>query len=78
MAGVGLLKARRPFSAGESRRLEQALRNGEPVACPRCGADLAASEVRKPPEVAYVRTRTLLVCPGCGASGAVEARVADG
>jgi hypothetical protein len=72
LAKVVRLKERRAFTAAEARALARALRAGEAASCPRCGAVLAASEVRKPPDVAYVRTRTLLICTDCGASGAVD------
>jgi hypothetical protein len=60
------------YSAAERRTLAEAARRGEPLACPNCGHALASHEVRPRRDVAYVRRRLLLVCPGCKRAAAVD------
>lgn len=52
--------------------LAEAARRGEPLACPACGHALASHEVRPRRDVAYVRRRLLLVCPGCKRAATVD------
>ncbi|HEX7089200.1 MAG TPA: hypothetical protein VF192_03635 [Longimicrobiales bacterium] len=60
------------YSAAERRALAEAARRGEPLSCPACGQALASHEVRPRQDVAYVRRRLLLVCPGCKRTAAVD------
>ncbi|HUG02440.1 MAG TPA: hypothetical protein VML95_11285 [Longimicrobiales bacterium] len=70
---MGRELAEEGFRPDETRALEAALSRGEVPTCPRCAGALAISRVGTPPEVAYVRRRTLLVCPACRISAAVDA-----
>lgn len=62
------------FSAAERRALERAVRAGDPLLCPACGAGLSRREVPAATQVAYVRHRVWLLCPSCKRTGAVDAR----
>jgi len=63
---------KRRFDAPDRKRIEDALRAGDPPHCPVCDEPLARNPVTPPDEVAYVRRRILLVCPGCGCSAAFD------
>ncbi|MEN8374905.1 MAG: hypothetical protein ABFS34_05595 [Gemmatimonadota bacterium] len=62
------------FTAAERAALAKTLHAGDVPACPRCGDKVALSRVQRPPEVAYVRSRVLAVCPSCKLSAAVDVR----
>jgi transcription elongation factor Elf1 len=62
----------RSFSQEEQRALEETERLGEPFLCPRCGIELDARSVPRPPAVAYVRHRLLLTCSRCGSHAAID------
>jgi hypothetical protein len=60
------------FDAAQRRALVDAAREGRVPPCPACGGRLDAHEVPRPPGVAYVRHRRLLVCRDCGRGAAVD------
>jgi uncharacterized protein with PIN domain len=62
------------YDAAARRALEKALRTGSPLVCPACGAALASHPVEPPAAVAYVRHRTLVICPRCHRSGSLDAK----
>ncbi len=61
------------YSPAQRRALAEALRTGERLLCPACGAALARHEVAPKRELPYVRRRVLLICPACKRSAAVDA-----
>ncbi|HSJ06710.1 MAG TPA: hypothetical protein VK936_08410 [Longimicrobiales bacterium] len=62
------------YDAEQRRELERALREGVALACPACGAELSRQPVQRSPEVAYVRRRVWVVCPGCRRSASLDNR----
>jgi hypothetical protein len=62
------------FDAGQRRTLEESIRSGTLPACPACGARLDARAVDPPVQVAYVRRRLWLVCPGCKRTASLDVR----
>ncbi|MFW6079948.1 MAG: hypothetical protein ACODAE_10020 [Gemmatimonadota bacterium] len=62
------------YDADDRVRLAEALRRGEAPSCPACGTPLARRAVDPRREVAYVRRRIWLICPGCKRSAAVDVR----
>jgi uncharacterized protein with PIN domain len=62
------------YDAVQRRALERALRKGGPLACPVCGAELSRQPVQRSPEVAYVRRRVWVVCPGCRRSASLDVK----
>jgi len=45
--------------------------------CPRCGGGLDRRDIPPRPDVAYVRTRLLIVCNGCGRSVVLDRHRGD-
>lgn len=62
-----------PYTADERRRLAEALREGQALRCP-CGGTLHREVLEARKDVAYVRRRTLLVCPQCRRSATFDVR----
>lgn len=62
------------YGAEERKRLVAALRAGEPLACPSCGAALTAQPVGPRRDVSYVRNRVWLMCPACKRSASFDVR----
>lgn len=62
------------YTRDEEEGLIRALRAGRPAVCPRCDLHLVRRDVPPRPEVAYVRHRLWLSCPGCGRSFVVDRR----
>jgi uncharacterized protein with PIN domain len=62
----------RGWTAAQRKALATALATGAETRCPECGATLACTPVPPPPEVAYVRSRVLLVCPDCHRSASLD------
>jgi uncharacterized protein with PIN domain len=60
------------YSPAQRRTLAEAIERGETPPCPACGAALARHDIEAKPELAYVRRRALLICPGCRRSATVE------
>ncbi len=70
-----LRRMRQAYTREERNRIAAAIAAAEGAPpCPACGRVVAVREVPAPPGVAYVRTRVLVVCPGCRRSAAVDAR----
>jgi hypothetical protein len=63
-----------PYTARERRALSRALAAGEAPPCPACDTALDVRPVDPPAEVAYVRRRVWVLCPGCGRTAAVDIR----
>lgn len=63
------------FTAAERRDLARALAAGGTPRCPACDIELSQRRVPPSKQVAYVRRRTWLLCPECGRTGAVDARI---
>lgn len=53
------------FTHEEVRRLEDALRAGEPTTCPRCAVALDRRAIGPRTDVSYVRDRVWLACASC-------------
>ena len=60
------------YTPAERRALAEALRKGERLSCPACGAAVARHDVAPGRELAYVRRRVLLICPSCRRSVALD------
>jgi hypothetical protein len=60
------------YDAAARRRLTEALRGGEPLHCPECGALLTRHAVEPRAELPYVRRRVLLICPTCRRSASLD------
>ena len=58
----------RGYSRDEREAVAAAWRAGRSPACPRCAIPLIGEAVRDPAAVSYVRRRSWLRCPACGAS----------
>lgn len=67
-------KDRANYTPEEEGRIVEALRSGDPPDCPRCGDRLEPRDVPPRPEVAYVRDRLWLACPGCRRGFVVDRR----
>lgn len=66
---------RRLYTPEERSALARALAadaDPGPTRCPRCGEALARRAVPPRSDVAYVRDRIWLLCPGCGGSAAPD------
>jgi hypothetical protein len=53
------------YTREEERRILDAVRDGGPVPCPRCGHPLEPRDVAPMKDVAYVRRRLWLHCATC-------------
>lgn len=62
------------FSRSEEQALEEALRQGEDVACPRCDGPMERRRIPPSAAVSYVRDRVWLLCAACGRSAVVDRR----
>lgn len=62
------------YDTAERQKLAEALRGGEPLVCPRCGAAVARSPVAGRAALPYVRRREWLICTGCKRSVAVDVK----
>jgi uncharacterized protein with PIN domain len=62
------------YDAAQRRLLESALRQGAPLRCPVCDHKLAEQRVEPPLEVAYVRRRVWVLCPGCRRTAGLDVR----
>lgn len=62
------------FDAAQRRELEEALRAGTSLLCPECGAELTQQRVEPRPEVAYVRRRVWVLCPGCRRTAGLDVK----
>lgn len=60
------------FTSAEVVGLEAAQGAGRPLLCPRCATPLDARPVHPPETVSYVRSRLVVVCPGCRGHGALD------
>jgi uncharacterized protein with PIN domain len=60
------------WSPAQRSALEADLARGAAMRCPACGAALSVSPVEAPGEVAYVRSRVLVICPGCRRSASLD------
>jgi len=65
------------YDAKARRELEQGLREGGPLRCPDCAAEVSVRDVAPQRDVSYVRHRVLVVCPGCRRSAALDVRRAN-
>jgi hypothetical protein len=65
------------YSREQRGEIERAVRAGVAVDCPECGEPLVESHVPPRRDVAYVRRRLWLLCPGCRRSASVDV-TADG
>lgn len=63
------------FDAAHRRQLEQLLRDGLPLHCPFCDRPLSVQLVERSGEIAYVRRRVWVLCPGCRRSAGLDAAV---
>jgi ribosomal protein L37AE/L43A len=60
------------YTREQRRALAEAARQGGPLQCPACGAELAQREITPRPDLPYVRRRVWLICPACQRSAVVE------
>jgi hypothetical protein len=60
------------YTREQRRALEADVRQGRPLHCPACGAELARREIHPRPELPYVRRRAWLICPNCRRSAVVD------
>lgn len=60
------------YDAMQRRALADAVRRGDALRCPVCGAPIARRDVAPPPAVSYVRRRVWLICTGCKRTAAVD------
>jgi hypothetical protein len=65
---------REPFFPDEVRAIARALAEGRPLTCPRCSTALDRRPVPPRRDVAYVRDRIWVVCPGCHSTGVLDRR----
>jgi len=65
-----------PFTASENAALEEASRAGEAALCPRCAVPMDRRAIPPREDVAYVRERLWLVCPGCRRTAVLDVRAA--
>lgn len=56
------------YGRDEREAIAGAWRRGGTPSCPRCGVLLVRETVPDPEAVSYVRRRSWLRCPACGAS----------
>lgn len=60
------------YTAEQRRALARAVAAGDAPVCPGCATPLDVRPVDPPGEVAYVRRRAWLFCPGCKRTAAVD------
>lgn len=65
---------RENYTAGEEKRLRDAVARGEIPRCPRCGGLLEQAPIPPRRDVAYVRDRVVLQCVSCGRKAVVDRR----
>jgi hypothetical protein len=53
------------YSATEEEALRREVADGQSPICPRCGEIMIRTLIPPRPDVAYVRTRSLLQCTPC-------------
>ena len=69
MTPLALKALTRPtFAPGVESALRRLWREEGAAQCPECRIPLVAEPVPQPRDVAYVRRRSWLTCPGCGRS----------
>jgi uncharacterized protein with PIN domain len=62
------------YSRSELAGLRDDAREGRPLACPRCGAELVSRPVPPDSRVSYVRSRIWWMCPECRRSAVLDKR----
>ena len=53
------------YTQADESEIERALRAGDELTCPRCGAALDLRPVPPRTDVSYVRDRLLVLCSSC-------------
>jgi hypothetical protein len=70
--GVIMESMSETYSREQRGEIERSVRAGRSADCPACGERLVESHVPLRRDVAYVRRRMLLLCPGCRRSASVD------
>ena len=63
---------RESFDASETHELEEELRSGSVLLCPRCEVPLDTRAIPPRQDVSYVRDRVWLSCPECQRSAVLD------